>query len=194
MIYKVQNKKNLQIAAENIEIGKIIIYPTDTLYGFGVDAKNCESINELNLIKGRIQPYSIIVDSIKMIERYAHLPDINKIDLSEIFPGPFTVILKEKKNDLSPLVNLNNGTLGFRIPNSKFILDLIKYIKKPIITTSINKHNEESLNDLQSIKSKFPNIDSFIDTFNSQSKGSTVLNLCNEPFKILRKGDGVINL
>mgnify|MGYP006109151695 CR=1 FL=1 len=194
MIYSIKNKKSLQIAAEKIELGKVIIYPTDTLYGFGVDATNCEAINELNLIKGRVQAYSIIVDSIKMIEHYAHLPDINKINLGGILPGPFTIILKEKKNDLSPLVNLNNGTLGFRIPNSKFLLDLVKYINKPIISTSVNKHNQPSLNNLASIKSNFPKIDSFIDTFNSYSKGSTILNLYNEPFKIIRRGDGKITL
>jgi len=195
MIYSIKNKKNLKIAAEKIEMGEIIIYPTDTLYGFGVDSTNCEAINQLNIIKGRKQPYSIIVHSIKMIEKYAYIPNKEKINLSKFFPGPFTIILKDKKNELSPLVNLNNGTLGFRIPDSKFIVDLVKYINKPIITTSINKHNQRSLNNVDDIKEKFPNIDSFFsDNCNPESKGSTILNLFEKPYKILRIGDGVIEL
>ena len=194
MIYNVKIKDSLLIAAEKIEMGEVIIYSTDTLPGFGVDATNCKAIDKINILKGRKQPYSIIVDSIEMIKKYAYLPIENKINLSNLLPGPYTILLKEKDNNLSPLVNLNNGILGFRIPDNEFLLNLVKYINKPIITTSVNAHGEKSLNSLSDIKNKFPKINSFLDSFKLASKGSTILNLSKEPFEVLRVGDGKINL
>ena len=62
MLYE-SNDINIQIGAKALIGGEIIIYPTDTIYGFGVDATNSIAINNLNKLKKRIQPYSIIVNS-----------------------------------------------------------------------------------------------------------------------------------
>ena len=58
-------KNNLMYAAYKINNGDPIIYPTDTLYGFGVDATNSEAIIKLNNIKGRTSPLSIILNDIE---------------------------------------------------------------------------------------------------------------------------------
>ena len=68
MIYKAIDS-NLKIAAKKILKGEIIVYPTDTLYGFGVDATNSGAINQLNKLKKRNSPLSIIVASLEMLEK-----------------------------------------------------------------------------------------------------------------------------
>ena len=162
MVYKA-NKENIKIAVDLLRKGEVIIYPTDTLYGFGVDTTNAKAIEKLNKIKGRSQPYSIIVSSLNMLKQYANINDSNEIELKKIFPGSFTAILKKIDNNLSQLVTHNLSTVGIRIPNFNPILKVVKKIKKPIITTSVNYHRENSINKLQLIENFFPDIDIFTD-------------------------------
>ena len=64
MIHDIKILKNINKASNLLLSGQIIIYPTDTLYGLGVDATNSLAIRKLNKLKNREQAYSIIVDSI----------------------------------------------------------------------------------------------------------------------------------
>ena len=190
MIYRIEKDKNIELAAQLIISGNIIIYSTDTLYGFGVDATNSKAIKKLNEIKGRSQAYSIIVSSLNMLKQYAIIDDFIEIELKKIFPGPFTAILKTVDNNLSKLVSNNLSTVGIRIPNFNPILKVVQKINKPIITTSVNYHGEGSINKLSLIEDQFSGIDVFTDYKDKKSIGSTIIDFSNKPFKILRQGDG----
>ena len=192
MIVNIKNKHCIKIASKLINDGKIIIYPTDTLYGFGVDATNRNAINNLNLLKKREQMYSIILNSIYDIDNFAFINE-NKLDyINKILPGPYTVILKSKKSSLSKLVNLNSGTIGIRIPKSNFILDVVKKINKPIVTTSVNIHGQKSIENVIEMEEVFPEINIFKEDLATNSYGSTIIDLTKNDPKILRKGDGEI--
>tara|TARA_B100000029_G_scaffold283329_1_gene277194 strand:+ start:1287 stop:1865 length:579 start_codon:yes stop_codon:yes gene_type:complete len=190
MIYTA-NKKYIDFASDLINSGCIIIYPTDTLYGFGVDATNTNSIFQLNKLKGRCLPLSIILDSIDRIEDYAILNEETKFILEKIFPGPYTALLKAKNNNLSKLVQNGSSLIGIRIPNHYFPITIVKKINKPIITTSINKHGKETLDKIPNIKNNFPNIDIFEDPKYLKSSGSTIINFSKSPNEIVRQGDGL---
>ena len=97
MIVKANNK-NIDDAVSLISKGNIIVYPTDTLYGFGVDATNNIAIIKLNKLKKRIQPLSIIIDEIISIKDYAIINTKIINYLKNILPGPFTILLKKKKS------------------------------------------------------------------------------------------------
>ena len=192
MIINIKNKNCVEIAAKLIEEGKIIIYPTDTLYGFGVDATNRVAINNLNLLKKREQMYSIILNSIFDIDNFAYINE-QKLDyINKILPGAYTVILKSRKSNLSKLVNMNSGTIGIRIPKSNFILDVVKKIMKPIVTTSVNIHGKKSIENVNEMEKEFPEINIFKKDLVTNSSGSTIIDLTKNDPKILRKGDGEI--
>jgi len=195
MIYKI-GAESIKIAINIILDGGIIIYPTDTLYGFGVDATNSEAIKKLNIIKNRIKPYSIIVSSLDMINNYSLINKKKLNQLSKYLPGPYTFILNKKNGtNLSNLVSCGKNTIGFRIPNSKFITNMVEQINRPIITTSVNINNESPLNNIEDIESSFPNFNLFYAKnykINKKSKGSTILNYTTNQFQILRQGDGEI--
>ena len=192
MIVNIKNKHCVEIASKLIENGEIIIYPTDTLYGFGVDATNRNAINNLNLLKKREQMYSIILNSISDIENFAFINQ-NKLDyINKILPGPYTVILKSKKSSLSKLVNMNSGTIGIRIPQSNFILDVVKKINKPIVTTSVNIHGKKSIENVIEMEEVFSKVNIFKEDLATNSYGSTIIDLTKNDPKILRKGDGEI--
>ena len=191
MIYDIDKNKNILLAAELIINGNLIIYSTDTLYGFGVDASNTNAIKKLNQIKGRSQAYSIIVSSFEMLKQYANIDSVIKSELKKIFPGAYTAILEKTNSSLSNLVTNNLSTVGIRIPDFDPILKIVDKIDKPIITTSVNYHGKSSLNHLDQIKKQFSNIDIFTNYTDKESKGSTIIDFTAKPFNILRIGDGI---
>ena len=194
MIYNMSEKNSLKIASKLLLDGQIIIYSTDTLYGFGVDATNTDAINKINVIKKRKQPYSIIVNSLEMLKKYSIINMELENKFKKFFPGPYTVILERKKSNLSSLVSLNLGTVGIRIPDNQFVLDIVKKINRPIITTSINTHGQPSLNDINEISRKYNKINIFSDNIKRESKGSTIIDFSSKPYKIIRQGDKSITL
>ena len=194
MIYNMSEKNSLKIASKLLLDGEIIIYSTDTLYGFGVDATNTGAISKINIIKKRKQPYSIIVSSLEMLKKYSIINMELENKFKNFFPGPYTVILERKKSNLSSLVSLNLGTVGIRIPDNQFVLDIVKKINRPIITTSINTHGQPSLNDINEISRKYNKINIFSDNIKRESKGSTIIDFSSKPYKIIRQGDKSITL
>ena len=192
MVHNIYHHSSLSVAKNLINKGEIIVYPTDTLYGFGVDATNCKAINQLNKLKKRKQPYSIIVNSINMLKEYANISIEQERKIKKYFPGSYTFIFKKKTNNLSNLITLDLDTVGIRIPDHNFCLDLINLIKKPIVTTSVNIHGEKTLNNTSDISLKFPSISIFKDDkINKKSNGSTIVTFTEKNEKILRQGDGI---
>ena len=191
MIY-LSNNKTVNTAVSILKKGGIIIYPTDTLYGFGVDATNSKAIEKLNKLKNRKDPLSIIVSSINKIPQYGVLNQGTQKIVKKILPGPFTILLESINTNLSPLVNDSSQYTGIRIPNHSFPIEVVKKLGKPIITTSVNKKGSPSLNKINDMQKIFPNIDIFEAEINLSSKGSTIINLADNPYKIIRHGDGVL--
>ena len=189
MIYPA-TEEYIDLAVNTLKSGKIIIYPTDTLYGFGVDATNTDAIKSLNHLKGRSQPLSIIIDSTKKIEKFAILNNKIVRELENIFPGQYTVLLPAKKSTISPLVCKGSPLIGIRVPLHFFALEITKKLGKPIITTSINKHGNEPINNVTQAEIDFPKINIFEDNKHHPSIGSTIINMTKNPFSIVRKGDG----
>ena len=183
-------EENLIFAANKINNGGVIIYPTDTLYSFGVDATNSDAILNLNKIKGRVSPLSIMLTDIKDIRFYAEIDNKTFKEISNILPGPFTVLLKSRNNPkISKYVQSSSDLIGIRIINSCFCNKLIKLINKPIITTSVNLHNMPSLTKINDIENQFNKI-CFFYSNNLSSKGSTIIDFSRFPRKIIRYGEG----
>ena len=191
MIYSCNNT-SVNKAVSILKNGGIIIYPTDTLYGFGVDATNSKAIESLNLLKNRKDSLSIIIPSLNEIEKYGILNKENRQFINKLLPGPFTILINSIKSNLSPLVNESSDYTGIRIPNHSFPIKIVETLGNPIITTSVNKKNKTPLNDIYEMEKTFTNIDIFKDKINIDSKGSTIINLAVNPYKIIRYGDGTL--
>ena len=177
-------------AITNLKKGNIIIYATDTLYGLSADATNTSAIQKINNLKKRNSPLSVMIDDIKSIKKYANLDSNTFNNINKILPGPFTILLKAKKNNLSYLVQNESDKIGIRIPNTMFCLNLLKKYKKPIITTSVNIHDKEPLNNIDEIERNFPDINIYKNGINKSSKGSTIIDFTFDKPKVIRQGDG----
>tara|TARA_B110000116_G_scaffold193360_1_gene168258 strand:+ start:677 stop:1252 length:576 start_codon:yes stop_codon:yes gene_type:complete len=188
------NKNKIINAIEQLSKGNIIIYKTDTIYGLGADATNSKAIEKINNLKGRNIPLSIMISNIKSINKYAYINKEQNKKISKLLPGPYTILLNARKNDLSYLVQQESIKIGIRIPNNQFCLNLLKRYNKPIITTSINFHGEKSLNKIEEIQKIFFNINIYGDKNNIDSNGSTIIDFTINPPNVLRLGDGTYKI
>jgi L-threonylcarbamoyladenylate synthase len=189
MIYPATDQY-IDLAHNALENGDVIVYPTDTLYGFGVDATNTDAIHRLNRLKGRIQPLSIVLESVEHMHDFAEFQGQIEDEVNKLFPGAYTVLLPAESNELSPFVQNGSPNIGVRIPNHFFPIKLVKMLSKPIITTSINRHGNDPLNDVTQVEIDFPNVDIFEDSSHTPSKGSTIVDFSTSPPKVIRDGDG----
>lgn len=151
-----ENQKDV-IRTSLIENHIVFIYPTDTIYGIGCNALDKESVEKIRNIKQRKEnPFSVIAPSKEWIDENCVVNE-NAKDWVKRLPGPYTLVLKTKKQCIAENVAPGLDTLGVRIPDHWFS-NIVNEIDIPIVTTSVNKSNEDfmtSLDDLDSdIKSR----------------------------------------
>ena len=185
----IDNSKTIKSAITVLNRGGIIVYPTDTLYGFGVDATNDEAVDKLNRLKGRSGPMSVMAANKHIALDWM---DINNEQIEFVKPylgGAQTLIVAVKDNIVSAKILSVNGTLGIRIPNNDFCNELSLKFGKPIITTSVNRSERTPMNEPNKIELEFGSeIDLLIDSGTlSESKGSTIYQLKDNNITILRK-------
>jgi L-threonylcarbamoyladenylate synthase len=133
------DEKSVKEAVGVLSNGGLVVYPTETLYGIGVDAINPSAIKKLTEYKNRPfgKPYSIAVANQNMAEKYVELNDTAKNLYKTFLPGPLTII-SIGKHKVAPGVESEDGKLGVRIPNYKLVTNIIKKFGRPITATSAN--------------------------------------------------------
>lgn len=182
----------LEDAANIIKSGGIVVFPTETVYGIGVNALNENAVKKLYDVKKRPinKPISLLVNSIEMIEQVTC--GITKIEyelIKKFFPGPLTIILK-KKDIIPNIVTAHQDTVGIRMPANEIAIKLIEYAGVPIATPSANISGKPSGTDLKSIMKDFEGkVNCFIDDGPSKiGVASTIVQVINGVPNILRQG------
>lgn len=176
-----------------IQSGGLAVYPTDTLYGLGSDALNPTAVERLAALKGRGGPFSVMVGSFDQLREYALVSADITDKLLGMLPGPYTIILPARiPEDFSAGVIGSQSRVGFRIPDHPFIQATCQENVPPIISTSVNRSGEPPLQDPEEIARQFDKqIDLLVDAGPlPSSRGSTIVDVNIEPWRILRQGDG----
>ncbi len=119
--------------------GGVIIYPTDTLYGLGADALSDEAVAKVYAIKGRDEgkPIHAVFADLAMAEEYAEMNDAARRLAEKFLPGALTLVLR-KKSGIDTGIARGIETIGIRIPDNEFCLDLARTFGKPYTATSAN--------------------------------------------------------
>ncbi len=158
------DNRALQQAKKIIFKGGIIVYPTDTLYGFGVDATNKNSINQLNKLKNRTGPISVIAPDKNVVSTWIDIPTNEKDKALKNLTPHRTIIYPVRKEVVNSLIIGPENTLGIRIPAHPFCISLAKQCNVPITTTSVNRKGEFPKSNTNDILESFGNsIDLIID-------------------------------
>lgn len=172
--------------------GGVIVYPTDTLYGLGVDVSSTEAVEKLYNLKSRgNSPVSILTESVDHLLGMVKDLEAKGIELIRQFmPGALTVICKSTQSFRQP-ISSPAGSVGFRVPGDPISTLIPGILGKPISTTSVNPAGLTPAASLQDVEQYYGDqIDIMIDIgpFRT-SKGSTVIDVTTQPYKILREGE-----
>ncbi len=196
MIILKANQENLkeivEIAAKSIKQGKVIVSPTDTVYGLIGDATNKKAVGKIFKIKKRPKnkPLPIFVKNLAQAKKLAKINKKQEKFLKKAWPGNITVVLEAKKG--VKLHTIYQNTIGVRMPDFKMLNILLKRLNRPLAETSVNISGKPPLTEIKKITTQFKNRkcqpDLIIDAGNLKtSKPSTVIDLTGKKNKILRK-------
>lgn len=191
---QIQNNYELALnrASEVLLSGGIFVFPTDTVYGLGCIFDNEQSVRRIYELKGRDfqKPLSAYFSSVQMAENYISKQSKLFYTLcSKYLPGALTIVVE--KNDRIPFyVTSNQNTIGIRVPNNRFILDLIDKIGIPFVGTSANISNYPSAKTAKQAFEIFQNKIELVIGDDQSVVGceSTVISILNDNLKILRSG------
>lgn len=191
IIYIDKNPADAVLLAKKIYLeGGVFVYPTDTIYGFGANPLNDGAIQRINVIKGREKwkRYILLINCIDDLKRYVELSSEKHFDyLLSIWPNPVSVVLK-LNNEMKKL--FKSETSAFRIPNHRFCNQFLNELKMPLISTSVNRTEEEPLNDVSLITEIFGNeVDAiFYNKKKSFFQASTLIDLTGDEPVLIREG------
>lgn len=180
---------NQAIAA--LKGGGVVAFPTDTVYGVGVDPFQPEAVRELYRIKGRPidKPIPILVGSIADVERVAqNLPPAFARLATRFWPGELTLIVEAQS--LPPEITAGGDTVGVRMPDHPLALALLQRFGGAIATTSANKSDEPPATSAEEVRSELGElVDIILDGGPTTTRvASTVLDLSVSPPQIRRHG------
>lgn len=173
---------------EALKQGKILILPTDTVYGLVCDAENEKAVEKIFEIKKRerTNPLPVFVENIKMAENFAVISDEQAEILKKNWPGAVTYVL-EAVPGLSPLVYKKN-TIAMRVPDYDLIRNVLREFKKPLAQTSANISGTVATNKIKDVLDQFSGADVIIVDEGDlpENKPSTIIDLTDNN-KIIRK-------
>ncbi|NOX71146.1 MAG: threonylcarbamoyl-AMP synthase [Candidatus Micrarchaeota archaeon] len=170
-----------------IKEGKVIVYPTDTIYGIGCNAENATSVEKIRNLKGkdRDKPFSVIAPSFEWVENNATATGENLSFARSLLPGPYTVIMKAKPSAPKSVVS-GKKTIGIRIPASDFT-SIVTEAGVPFVTTSVNLTGEEPIRRISEIPEKMKSgIDIAIDAGEIDELASRIFDITGKDVKIVR--------
>lgn len=189
-------EKIIDTVVQTLSKGGLVIFPTETTYGAGVDATNQKAVDKLLSYKTRREgkPLSIAVTDKKMAEEYVFLNNSASQMYDTFLPGPFTVISKSKGRTANG-VESEFATLGVRIPDYPLVLEFLFKFKKPMTATSANSSGkrrpykiDDLLNNLSGKQKDL--IDLIVDVGElPHNKPSTIIDTTMSTPMTLRQGD-----
>lgn len=190
----------IQMVAETLEKGGVIIYPTDSVYALGCDLLNKSAIDRIVKLRGdKIKKFELtfICSDISMASEY-----IKPIDTATFrvikrnTPGAFTFLM-EASLKVGKMIERSKKTVGIRIPENPVALAIIKNLGRPILSISLKADEDESdsyLIDPETIHDLFKNsVDLVIDSGIGTYEPTTVVDVEND-FGIIRQSEAVLDI
>ena len=192
------NLKKLKEAADFLEKGALIIYPTDTVYAIGCLINQPKTLNKLSNLQGvKLEKamFSFFFKNFEELSKYVKPLDNPTFKLlKRCLPGPYTFILPSLK---LPKPFHKRKSIGVRISNHPVLEALLDFLSVPLITTSL--HDQDKIIDYSTDPELIfdrwaSNIDLMLEDGYGGNIPSTVIDLCKGSTVILRKGKGDLDL
>lgn len=193
------NEAAIQKVVKVLKNGGLVIYPTDTVYGLGCDITNTKALERIAKIKGiKLEKanFSFICHDLSNLSDYVKQIDTATFKiLKRSLPGPYTFILPGNNN--LPKEFKNKKTVGIRIPANAIVLEIVKQLGNPIVSTSIYDEDEvlEYSTDPELIFEKWQSkVEMVIDGGYGDNHPSTIVDISEGEPIIIREGKGDIDI
>jgi len=185
-------KYELDEVSNTLKNGKLVIFPTETVYGIGANALDEKAVDSIFIAKGRANdnPLIVHISNFDMLKDLTQEPsEIEKKLIDAFMPGPFTLILK-KKDIVPDNVTCGLDTVGIRFPENEIARRIIENTNLPIAAPSANISSRPSGTKVSDIKDEFNNkVDIIVDGGESKiGLESTVVKVIDDIPTILRPG------
>lgn len=154
----------LRVTTEQIEqalialrAGKIIVYPSETSYAIGCDARNSEAVDRIFAIKGRKEDKAlpVIIPNTDVAHEYVEITPVFEILADAFWPGALNIIADSKKDSPIALRCSSQGTQSVRVSSHPFVSTLIHQFGFPIVATSANISGQDAIYEVKKIKEIF---------------------------------------
>ncbi len=189
------NQREIDKVVQFLRDGGLIVYPTDTIYGLGCDIFNTKAVEKIchhKKIDVRKANLSFICHDLSNISQYAKVDNDTFKLMKKNLPGPFTFILNGNNN--LPKLFRNKKTVGIRVPDNNIILELVRGLGNPILSTSVRDDSDEILEyftDPELIHERYEGIaDVVINGGYGSLEPSTVVDCTGDEPVITRQGKG----
>lgn len=186
------SKEQLKKAAQLIQAGETVIFPTETVYGLGANALDENAVDKIFTAKGRPSdnPLIVHISDFEKAEDFAKdIPQKAKLLAEKFCPGPITIILK-KKDCIPNRVSAGLDTVGIRIPSDEVARDFLKICDLPVAAPSANISGRPSPTSFDHVVEDMNGRVAGIIKGESSKVGveSTVIDMTSEPPTVLRPG------
>lgn len=181
---------DLEIVANLLKEGKVVAFPTDTVYGVGVIYGNENALQALKESKRRPdnKPIPTMVSSEAQIREIAHINKYEAALIEEFLPGALTLILR-KRSAVPAYVTNGLDTIAIRMPDDDAVLHLIDLVERPLLVSSANLSGEDTGDDEDEVLEQLDGrIDAIVVGETKGNKPSTIVDIRDGKLKILRDG------
>ena len=181
----------MEEASDTVLEGGIVAFPTDTVYGVGVDATNPRAIARLMALKrpDEQKPLAVLIHSVSQLKYITpRIPDGVEELVDRFWPGPLTVVFERRLETLAGVSR--DPTIGIRIPDHYLALALLSMVQRPLATSSANLPGKSpALTAEEVVHQLGSRIDLVVDGGAAPGRASsTVLSIVERPFRIIRAG------
>lgn len=186
---KVLKQIQIDIASDMLKAGKLVAFPTETVFGLGVIYDNFDAYQALIAVKRRPpeKPFTLMCADVSDIEKHAYIDKYSKAIIETFMPGQLTIILKAR-DSLPSWAKSNDNNVGVRIPGISLIRDLINKVGKPLLVPSANKSGEKPGLCVDDVVISFDGeIDAVIEGESTSKIPSTIADMTNG-VHIIREG------
>lgn len=181
----------------------VFIFPTETSYGIGCDARSAEAVKKIYAIKGRpaTKTMPVIAADPHMVEKYVDARVLRQKEIQRAmelhWPGPLTLVLPANayaRKTLAPGIIAQDGTIAIRVPDHKLARELSAEIGAPIVATSANKAGEPACYSVTAVRRVFKNSKHMPDVIIDEGKipkrpASTIAAFKKGAWTIIRPGE-----
>ncbi len=183
----------IEKAADVVKKGGVVVFPTRTLYGIGVDAFNAQAVDRVFFVKQRAihNPLSVLIKSIDDVASLAaEIPSAAVKFMETFWPGSLTIVFKARPN-VPVSLTAKTGKIGVRIPEHPVAISLVKALDRPLTGTSANLSGDPGVDCIEDLSLEIiRGVDMVIDSGKLKGGiGSTVVDVTTVPPTIIREGE-----